>query len=444
MEINSIVRSLPLHAVRGVEVALPAAPLPFGTPALEGVVLSDDLILPQFDLAAALGLQGSTGHYALIVETSKGMIRLRVDAVSGTSTDPAADGQLAVEDVERLVDGYVAASVHLVPKAPVVDKRTGMIDLLIVRSGEARIALEATAIEGVERHLGIKPIRGEHDSARIVSLASRLLPGYSLGAWLDHDAPATEEGWAVVLGSEGKSFAVTVTDLLGLSLVSLDSVYTIEQDAHSSVWVADPKYGTIELIRAVEFEAMSTVEGKARPVLGAGSSELPKEADEVHHIASPVGAVGIAVSKYRFVLPTESVVEVIGPISGDRVAQKNTTGALPTYDLALAFDGKSTKVRRDLSRHALTIRKAGEAIVFLVPEIFAADDEPAWRPLPVVPSLVGHVAKAIRIRNDACELLVDADFFTRIPKAELTALSEATHHGWFQPAEFNSIHGHPA
>ena len=75
-------RVLPAAVVLDVAPARPAAPLPFAPTALEGLVETDGRLAPQWDLPQAMGGAARAGRCSILIATTRGPIRVRVDAVS--------------------------------------------------------------------------------------------------------------------------------------------------------------------------------------------------------------------------------------------------------------------------------------------------------------------------------------------------------------------------
>ncbi|MEI6559963.1 MAG: chemotaxis protein CheW [Rhodospirillaceae bacterium] len=425
-------RSLPAVAVRGITRATVAAAVPFSPPAYEGLVEADGLITPQFDLGQALGGDARGGGYAMLVDTSAGPLRLRVDSVSfaEAATVPAVAEAPAsgLAEIETLTAGLAPAEPHAEPPCAIAESGDGdpPIDALIVRSGGLTLALAARNIERIDRHQGSRPTRRGDGGERIVTLDGDILPGWSLAAWLSGAAnPALDEdAWAVVVRIGGRRSVLTVAGVDGLVSASAARVRRLRHGRTRAVWLLDAGRGLIEVI-----DPADVTSGRPRPDCGAEdeTADDPPLAPPERRAAER-GRLALGLGPFRCVFSGAVIAEILGGDHPGRLSARRGRAGWPLLDPAFLLglpgsgaDSGRTMVLRRPGRRPLALR---------APDLGPSAFLPEWQPLPLLPWPAHSLFRSVRIACGACDFLVRDDAFDRPRDPVIAGLLRAARTDW--------------
>lgn len=433
-------RALPVALVREIGQAATAEPVPFAAAGFEGLVESDGILAAQLDLSLAMGGPAGGGRYSVLVESSQGLLRLRVDGVSfaGPAAEDGVDSGL--DEIEALVASLAPAD----PLPEVAPPRAAgpaapVFEALIVRSGGKAVALPAAAVERVERHRGARASRKGGVGERIVAVEDAILPGWSLAAWLDGageakdgETAAGEEGWAVVVRVGGRRAALTVAEVRGVVAVPGGEVRRIRHRDGASVWLPAPGQesgsGMIEVIEPAEFGGSGHAHAPDDATAGdAGPDEEPAVAPAERRAADR-GRFALDFGRFSCVVPECLIAGVLGEVGPDRLASRRGRGLAPLLDpaplLGLAASGAEC-------RRALVLKRPGRCRLALrVGAVAPAAPEPAWRPLPMLPPSAHRLFEAVRFEGSALAFLLRESAFDRPRDPLIAGLLRAAPVGW--------------
>ncbi|MCW2249390.1 chemotaxis signal transduction protein [Azospirillum fermentarium] len=427
-------RFLPAADVLWVGPALPACAIPGASGVYEGVDLDGPAVAVRIDLVQALGGTARTGRTAMTVRTERGPASLRVDSAA-LAADPG-DSPPGWEEIGALMAPLGAAVIGdgPSPAEPVLPApETGV---LVVQSGNRRVALPAGAVERVERHQGAWKPLSTGAGERVVAVDGTILPGHALGAWLEGEeagraAPdaAESQGWAVILRDDaGQSFAMTVDAVHGLVSVPSGQIRRLPHRDGVSVWVPDGAAGLIQMIHPARTGPVPPASGG----MGADAVSAPP----------PDGAMGtdrgagiaVTVGPFLCVLPAGRVREVRS--GAECLWSCRHGGRIPVFDAAVMLglppsspDGRKTVVVE---------RPNQEPYGLLASAVEHRAAGAGWLPLPAVPPLVHALFQAIRPTgpsgaDSSLEWLVRDEALIRPPQEPaFTALVAGALAGWLE------------
>ena len=398
-------RVLPAAVVLDVAPARPAAPLPFAPTALEGLVETDGRLAPQWDLPQAMGGAARAGRCSMLIATTRGPIRVRVDAVSvvGSAREPAPDLPSGLAAIEALAATLAPADTVpvLAPEAATAIARP--LEVLLVASHGLVLALPALGVEQVARHQGTRALRTGHPGERVVVIGNDLLPGWSLSAWLGQAPaePQAEEGWAVILRGDGGRTALTVAEVRGLVSVPADRVRRLSHRNGATLWLSDPGRGAIEVIEPAGVAGLPV--GVTDPVPDAA---LPPPTARPERRSADRGLLAATVGPFTCVFPVAMVAEVLGTPDRRRWSAWRSRNAWPVLDPALLLGLPGPDAASSPMLVLMLKRPGRRSLALPAAGIRPADARPGWQPLPPVPPPVRALFRAVRIRGATCELLV--------------------------------------
>ncbi|CAK0766411.1 hypothetical protein CCP2SC5_30033 [Azospirillaceae bacterium] len=431
-------RSLPTEVVCDLARAIPAVLVPFSSPMFEGVVEIDGCLTAQFDLVQAMGGAARTGAYAILIKTSVGLIRLRVDSVSLTSSASFDDAPPGLPEIEALIAGLAPADT--IPQlcadsdGDVALKR---FDALVVKSGEVVIALPALDVERIERidrrcRVEI-PRKGESDE-RIVVVAEEIMSGWSLGAhfrekmnkrsdgMIINGVKIDDEPWGVTLRIGERRAVLTVAEIKGITSTPLHHIQCTRHRSGVSTWLPDSDYGVIELIAPTEFDGVYSSPLALEEVFSAPSLEKQEQREvDRETLTARMGP-------FSCVFSSDMVIEVLGESQLQEIG--NHRKNYPFFDLGeflgFSLGSKTTRARglvlRRLKRRSIVLLTSGVERTPLLPE---------WRPLPIVPPLVRLLFQSVRIEGSSCSFMIKETLFKQRPAPEIIPFLRAAYLGRF-------------
>ncbi len=128
-------RTLPVGVVRMIAGIGEAAPVPFAPPAFEGLVATEFGLAAQMDLGLAWGGPARAGRMGMLVGTSVGLVRVRVDTVA-LAAQPGDAAPSGLAEIESLVAALAPADPESETRLAEVAVEAGPgLDLLMVASG---------------------------------------------------------------------------------------------------------------------------------------------------------------------------------------------------------------------------------------------------------------------------------------------------------------------
>ena len=424
-------RALPAAAVREIGQAAAAA-VPFAPALFEGLVDGDGILAAQIDLPLAMGAAARGGRYSMLVETSRGLLRLRVDGVSFAGSAADEGTMPGLPEIEALIAGFAPAD-PLPQERPAVSEGPAAkpFEALVVKSGGVPAALPAAEVERVERHRGARLSRKGGAGERIVAVDGDILPGWSLAVWLDRGregAAPEAEGWAVVMRVGGRRVALTVAEVRGVVAVPGERVRRIRHRDGASLWLPDPggdsESGMIEVIESAEFGGVG---GHAHSPAEAESDEEPAAAPPERRAADR-GRFALGFGLFSCVVPESLIDEVLGELAPGRVAARRGRGMLPLLDPAPLLGLVATGAA---SGRALLLKRPGRRRLALrVAAIGPAAPAPDWRPLPILPPTAHRLFQAVRLEGAASAFLLRESAFDRPRDPVIAGLLRAAPAGW--------------
>jgi chemotaxis signal transduction protein len=419
--------SLPAELVGDVAPAMPAAPVPFAPFAFEGIVEVGGLPTAQVDLSEFLGGPIRTGPYAMLVRTSRGPIKVRVDSASlaaSASTDETPSG---LPGIEALVADLVCAECDEQPRPGAITDAAdeGQLDFLVIRSGPVPVAVPALDVERVGRHSGAWNSRTGGTGERAIALEGEILPGWSLAAWLG-SGQIEDETWTVVLGGEDDRVALTVAEVRGLVSVPRRRIKHAAHRTGISTWLLDSEDRAIEVIGPA---------GIATTGPGKTTQRLPSPVEPKLSNSNPPTShsqIAFKAGPFTCVLPSMAVIEVRGGIERADLPARRSRAALPVFDPAvlLGFPSPSLNATR-----AVVLRRSGKRrpVSLLTADVGNARDG-EWHPLPAVPQAIHDLFQSVRLNGPSCDLLLRETAFARSGCRAVASLLENALAGWLSGA----------
>jgi chemotaxis signal transduction protein len=443
-------RSLPAACVRRLTVATGgASPVPFAADACagtapdayEGLVANGAAMAAQLDLPRAWGGAARAGRYALLVETARGPVSLRVGSVA--FADDAADGEVACARaaIEDLVAGLAPADSSSGDDSVGDDGADGgddaALDLLIVRTGGRPVALPAHEVERIARHAGTWRIRQGDGDERIVEVDGQWLPGHSLADWLGQPAATADEPWILVTAVAGRRMAIAVDAMDGLVAAPLARMRRLDHRHHRSHHYIDPTRGAVEIVSAAGFASVMTALDEPGEAADAALLQGPSPAWGGTG-APPLPDDGLAVTARWFtcVFPAGAVAAMVSGVRGDGLARRRSPGACPVFDLAalLGVPGPATPdgtAEGPAPERLILVNRPGRRpVVLKVDAVAPAAGSPAWLGLPAVPPLVRALFAAVRPDGEACQFLVRDAVLAGRPGPAVGAVARPAFLGW--------------
>lgn len=425
-------RFLPASDVLWVGPALSACPIPGASGVYEGVDLGGPEVAVRIDLVQALGGGARTGPVAMTVRTERGLASFRVDTAALAAD--AGDSLPGWDEIRDLMAPLGVAVTGDGPPPAEPARPAPETGVIVVQSGNRRVALPAVAVERVERHQGAWKPLATGAGERAVAVDGAILPGHALSVWLEGaetggEAPdaAESRGWAVILrDDEGQPFAMTVDAVHGLVAVPSGQIRRLSHRDGVSVWVPDGAAGLIQMIRPARTGFAPLVPGG----MGANAVSAPPP-------ARPEGqgrgaGIALTVGPFVCVLPTGRVREVRS--GAERLWSCRHGVRIPVFDAAVMLGLPPSS---PIGRKTVVIERPDQepyGLLASAVEHRAAGD--GWLPLPAAAPLIHALFHAIRPADPAgdgssLEWLVRDEALIRPPQEPaFTALVAGALAGW--------------
>ena len=431
---GGMIRTVPHAMVKAIEPIQQAAPIPYSTECLEGLVSTIDGLSPQFNLAKFLGANPNTAKYSLIISTPKGLVRVTADAVLSLNTEAPTEPQSPpsiVEDIEALLTTFKAAPVQVnhfaVSKS--IESETHQ-SILLIKVGNQTFGINGQDIELIERHATSIPLSSSNDVHRVISLHDgRLIGGVSSSLWLNiKDVQAEDEGWSIGYANNGHTIALTVSDVIGLEPIENSKFYKLLHGDKVTEWVNHPSIGAIEVLN---------IKAILLPKLHAASKDIEsnqpnQDAPSIKNTptAQQKSGLGLELNGFRMVIPQELVKSVNTRLSLASLKRKPWKKTLPVFDLLKISNDKNMAQDAMVCRSATIQADQQTAVILTAHEVYEPDDLESWLPTPLLPSPLSEIVQGIRIKNHQCELLLEPQFMSKMSAEEIHSISEQTFAGW--------------
>ena len=400
--------SLPVGVVLGISKAAVAKALPFTDENIEGIVFVESGPILQIDLTCCWGGIARTGRYSLLVQTSKGPVLLRVDAVSSGGYARAQASPSVLDEIEGLLHRFAPADITACDQGPAKAQDSEGIDLLIVEASGMKVAFPTLAVLQADRHQGTVSVRGGEDGERLVTLAGNILAGYSLGRWLGAGEP-TEEPWGLLFHCGARRIAVTVDAIHGLVKAPLHELRSATLRHRTLICFPDPRFGLLEIIEPgtlIEPESDTVHQTRYLPPL----SSLPNDTDNTHqdldkHQQFGTNAgVAVQAGAYSCVFPAATAHLIVRHVELTALSTR-TPKAMPVLNLAALLGGDFR--RGSETGHVLQLYRPGRRSTIVSAEHIAAlSPDVVWYPLPIAPPAFQEIFAAVGSNGDRYCFLV--------------------------------------
>jgi chemotaxis signal transduction protein len=216
--------AIPFGKVLHLDNLSQVTPLPFAVSPIEGLSTFNHRPLLHINLATALSLPAaelSQEGKMVVMHTPKGPVSLKVDRVMGFRS--AADFSLRpcpVLKIEETCPWLAEETLaRRAEQAPETNNQSGLkhpLTVLDVASGQEVITLLTHSIDRIEEIDGACP--RDKEGNRVIRLADRLLPAYSLAHLLGNPGKQAE-AQALVIRSEQCAWVLAVDRVLGLKKI---------------------------------------------------------------------------------------------------------------------------------------------------------------------------------------------------------------------------------
>ena len=436
---GNLLRKLPISAVISIEPIGKIAPIPFGAPPFEGLMSSVHGTAPVFNYGSHLGEKNCAGKYCLVVQTPKGIIRLRVDSVVSLNADTRSEYEkvlCAQEEIEAMLSNYdVAANIE-----PVIQEKTAFVEtrsILVLQTNADLVAFDIEGITFIERHKEAKAIDAANRVQRIVTLQNeQLVCGKALNNWLNEkDSNPRKEAWSIGYLDSGDTCVVTTQNILGIEQVNIQQFNSVKHNGKSEIWINHPKHGALRVLNVECFKSESSDSITNGLIDQTKNREYKAHQEKTTSHSINNAGVGISFEQFKLVLPTNIISHINSRKPGSKPQKKPYKHSLPAFDLsAIAeFEDKKTQVKS--VKRAITIKSsAKEEIVFLTSNIYEPNKEASWEPLPLLPQSLGKLVNAIRIADGQCELLLKPSALSNPPPEPLQKIAKTAFCGWINPS----------
>ncbi|PWC78814.1 chemotaxis protein CheW [Azospirillum sp. TSH64] len=407
--------AVPASQVAAVDLAVPAAPVPFAPPGYEGVVFGHGVAAAQIDLGVRNGGQPGAGRWSLQLDHAAGPLSLRVEEVKTADANMAepAPGPALPIDPDALLDGLAPCGPQPAQPAPDhMDRATEELDVLLVAGGGHRVAIPATLVDSVGRPDGFLTAHGSVPR-QMVMLDGDLLPARSLASWIGGGSPE-DDSWALRLRTADGTIALTVAELFGLHSLPRRDLVAVDADGEISLWWRDDAGNRpIQVVHPGAGGLLPIDRPAARDVVCTAVRPLPAPSAGHTHVAMAAGPVILAA-------PAAMVQEVRGTPSPGDLHRARRVGSIPAFDIDAAFGGTAGPAG------CVVLKRNGQRpIALLTGRIEATDGGFGWYAPPPLPHAMAVLAGAVRpatgkLGNDrpVLECLVRPDAFRRPWRAD--------------------------
>lgn len=409
--------SLAADDVSDVSVATAAVPIPHGGDICEGVVDRSG----EATIRVRLG-KDDGGRFAVVVRTPRGPVQIRADAVA-FAEDGGCDGlDDALPFIERRLSGFADSQLSN-GGAPMAERRIEKAtELLIADVAGRTIATPACDVLRIARPTAFwKTDRPGHI---VIETGDGVLPGFFRGGVAD--AP-----WVVAVRIDGKVAAVLADAIHGIVAAPRDCIQRIDHAGIVSIWFKDTARGAIEIVAPGVLAG--TPDASSPMVLVAESDDASESRP-----ARMTRGVEATVGPFSCVFDGDCVGAVVRGLVPDDVQVRRVRGACPAFDLATLL-GLSRPAAFP-KRAIVTSRFARRSVVLLADDLAPAETDAIWKPLPVVPSVVRSLFKAMAIEGGRGRFLVEEAALIRPPPSVAALVSEAFA-GWLTPAALDGNGG---
>lgn len=428
--IGTTLVEIPSEIVGSINLAQKSAPLPLAYPKLEGIVISEQGACLQLNLEELEPSYSAKGKYSISLNTSKGLICLRVDTVNTSSGHSYANDFskiIGIKEIEECVKDCRLSGYDLRSNILLTEEENIGRSLLLCKSNNKTIGLEAIHVSHIEKSFKSHSVDKGVTYEKIVELEDGSLHrGISLKGWIDPNNLINQstETWAIGIKFESIEFLLLAEDLISLTDFNEDDFYRINQKEKASCWLTHPELGPIEILNPNDFLGVKDA------ILSdhQNKTSAPKS-NPLHtsHTASSQTGIGIHCDNFDLVIPNaciESVGQVIDPAN---LSAKCIRKSMPAYDLSRFFKlpdqvGQSQKRLITLNRK----RK----VALLVPEFYKPIADKSWQAVTSLPYPLDLFVKGVCITDGRAEFLIDESFIDKFSGPEFEKEIKNCFCGW--------------
>lgn len=434
---------LPADRVSMVSTARDAFTIPFGGADFEGLVLLDGGgLAPQIDWTAHWGGASRAGCYRICVDTTRGPVWFRVDAIASPASGVSAKGGSALADMEACVESLTSAGDSgETPSARASREEGAKVFLLIVEARGQRFAIPAEDVSRVERPLSVGRLRDNVHWGRRVELAGGLCPGVCLGLW--HQGSETdngeEVGFALVLADLTQSVALLVGQVVGLFAVSRERIQRLSHGSGDSCWYLDPEHGPVEVIDSGEIPGCESSAGAVRRLVAvdvgrpqaAAVEQAGQHAERRRGLDARRG-LSARVGGYSCVFPDRIVLRVAHGIPREGMFTGRRPGCFPVFDLGLLLG--VGPVSTASGRVFWVARRGRSPVAILAERLAILDHDLIWYPRAAVPILFDRFCAALGGDGSGqLHWLVRETIFERKSDPDVRRRCRDALRGWIRP-----------
>jgi hypothetical protein len=430
--IGDSVTRFPSDLVSSVGFATEAALIPFGTLPIEGLVINEEGACLQLDVGSLWGTKNKSGKYSVNIQTSKGVVSLRVDSVHTNSAlndqDDLAE-LLCLNAIEELVthcDTPVEKSeIKLKQAATTHNSRS----IALCQIANRVVGLYSDDISFIEHPVKFHPIRTPHQFECLVELEDgELMNGIDLYALLGIENSPVEgaKKWAIGIQSHDERFALVTEQLLGLEQHDISHFQRLHHSVTESCWLKHGQHGLVEVFDPRTFGRNQTTAVEQNEVRVTATNHPPSAQ------AMDTRGVGINCNQFDLVLPSVAVKSVGKVVELSDLKNKPTKNSIPAYDITKLF-ADETVVNGNKKRLITFKYSPKRNFALLVTDVYKPKSGSMWTVPHILPKPLGKLIKATQISDGRCELLLRDEFISELSAPEFDKFKKESFCGWLTP-----------